>query len=65
MTDMTGTTAAAPSMPQIVAVLGAGLIGVSWATLFAAHGLTVRIWDPRNIGDELRDRITQFALVAA
>lgn len=38
---------------RTVAVLGAGLIGTSWATLFAAHGLEVRIWDPRDITDEL------------
>jgi ketoreductase RED1 len=30
-----------------VAVTGAGLIGISWAALFLAHGLQVRVCDPR------------------
>jgi 3-hydroxyacyl-CoA dehydrogenase len=30
---------------QAVAVAGAGLTGASWAGLFAAHGLTVRLYD--------------------
>ncbi len=47
--------------PRTVAVLGAGVIGMSWATLFAARGLTVRVWDPRDIRDELRESVTQFA----
>ena len=29
-----------------VAVIGAGTIGISWAALFLAHGLTVRVHDP-------------------
>ncbi|MGW0368293.1 3-hydroxyacyl-CoA dehydrogenase NAD-binding domain-containing protein [Streptomyces coeruleorubidus] len=29
------------------AVIGAGTIGLSWTALFAAHGLTVRVSDPR------------------
>ncbi|CAA9330920.1 MAG: Acyl-CoA dehydrogenase [uncultured Frankineae bacterium] len=33
--------------PRVVAVVGAGTIGLSWATLFAAHGLEVRVQDPR------------------
>lgn len=28
------------------AVVGAGLIGASWAALFAAHGIAVAAWDP-------------------
>ncbi|MFB6847828.1 3-hydroxyacyl-CoA dehydrogenase NAD-binding domain-containing protein [Streptomyces sp. NPDC056373] len=32
---------------RTAAVIGAGTIGLSWATLFAAHGLTVRVTDPR------------------
>jgi ketoreductase RED1 len=46
---------------RTAAVLGAGLIGTSWATLFAAHGLRVRIWDPRDIADELRTSVHQCA----
>jgi ketoreductase RED1 len=30
-----------------VAVIGAGVIGLSWAALFLANGLRVRIYDPR------------------
>ncbi|MGW7491712.1 3-hydroxyacyl-CoA dehydrogenase NAD-binding domain-containing protein [Streptomyces sp. NPDC054786] len=30
-----------------VAVIGAGTIGLSWAALFAGHGLNVRVTDPR------------------
>ncbi|MEU7479654.1 3-hydroxyacyl-CoA dehydrogenase NAD-binding domain-containing protein [Lentzea sp. NPDC042327] len=30
-----------------VAVIGAGVIGLSWARLFCEHGLTVRVADPR------------------
>ncbi|MFG2888297.1 3-hydroxyacyl-CoA dehydrogenase NAD-binding domain-containing protein [Streptomyces sp. NPDC048248] len=30
-----------------VAVIGAGTIGLSWAALFAGHGLQVRVTDPR------------------
>jgi ketoreductase RED1 len=46
---------------RTVAVLGAGLIGTSWATLFAAHGLSVRIWDPRDITEELPRIVTACA----
>ncbi|WP_249124503.1 3-hydroxyacyl-CoA dehydrogenase NAD-binding domain-containing protein [Saccharopolyspora erythraea] len=31
-----------------VAVVGAGTIGLGWAALFSAHGLKVRITDPRD-----------------
>nr|WP_042179028.1 3-hydroxyacyl-CoA dehydrogenase NAD-binding domain-containing protein [Kibdelosporangium sp. MJ126-NF4]CEL13591.1 3-hydroxyacyl-CoA dehydrogenase [Kibdelosporangium sp. MJ126-NF4]CTQ99277.1 3-hydroxyacyl-CoA dehydrogenase (EC 1.1.1.35) [Kibdelosporangium sp. MJ126-NF4] len=41
---------------MIVAVIGAGTIGLSWARLFAAHGLTVRISDPRpDLADAVAD----------
>lgn len=35
------------SLSGTVAVIGAGTIGQSWARLFASHGLTVRLSDPR------------------
>ena len=34
-------------MTRTAAVLGAGTIGLSWAALFAAHGMDVRVQDPR------------------
>ncbi|MDA3628729.1 3-hydroxyacyl-CoA dehydrogenase NAD-binding domain-containing protein [Saccharopolyspora sp. WRP15-2] len=37
-----------------VAVVGAGTIGLSWAALFAANGIEVRITDPR---DDLTDAV--------
>jgi len=46
---------------RTVAVLGAGTIGLSWATLFAARGLEVRLWDPRDIAAELQATVRQFA----
>ncbi|GAB2662935.1 3-hydroxyacyl-CoA dehydrogenase NAD-binding domain-containing protein [Saccharopolyspora gloriosae] len=39
-----------------VAVVGAGTIGLSWAALFAAHGLRVRLTDPR---DDLAQVLTE------
>lgn len=39
-----------------VTVIGAGTIGLSWATLFLAHGLTVRLYDPRNDLKEVADK---------
>jgi ketoreductase RED1 len=44
-----------------VAVIGAGTIGLSWATLFAAHGLYVRVQDPRpDIGPELDEAVSHY-----
>ena len=34
-------------MTRTAAVLGAGTIGLSWAALFAAHDIDVRVQDPR------------------
>jgi len=39
-----------------VTVIGAGTIGLSWATLFLAHGLTVRLYDPRSDLQEVVDQ---------
>lgn len=38
-----------------VTVIGAGTIGLSWATLFLAKGLSVRLYDPRNDLQEVVD----------
>jgi 3-hydroxyacyl-CoA dehydrogenase len=35
-----------PETIERVAVIGAGTIGASWATLFLAHGLEVAVYDP-------------------
>jgi 3-hydroxyacyl-CoA dehydrogenase len=35
-----------PETVERVAVIGAGTIGASWATLFLAHGLEVAVYDP-------------------
>ncbi|RWD41516.1 3-hydroxyacyl-CoA dehydrogenase [Mesorhizobium sp.] len=42
-------------LPKVVAVVGCGLIGSSWAALFAAYGLKVRVWDadPSNYESSL------------
>jgi hypothetical protein len=42
-----------------VAVTGAGLIGISWAALFLANGLRVRVYDPRpDLEKAVRDGVT-------
>ena len=41
-----------------IAILGAGLIGVSWAALFLHHGFDVQAWDPDpETRDELEERV--------
>ncbi|WP_158890572.1 3-hydroxyacyl-CoA dehydrogenase NAD-binding domain-containing protein [Amycolatopsis anabasis] len=48
--------------PKTVAVIGAGTIGLSWAALFAAHDLRVRVADPRpDLAEAVRDAIAEFA----
>lgn len=42
---------------RTVAVLGTGTIGASWTSLFLAHGLRVRAWDP---APGSRDRLQGF-----
>jgi ketoreductase RED1 len=53
---MTGST------PGTVAVIGAGTIGLSWTTLFAAHGWTVRVSDPRpDLAEAVAEGLRRFA----
>ncbi|MFG3272120.1 3-hydroxyacyl-CoA dehydrogenase NAD-binding domain-containing protein [Streptomyces luteogriseus] len=47
---------------RTAAVIGAGTIGLSWTALFAAHGLTVRVSDPReDLADAVTDALEQYA----
>jgi ketoreductase RED1 len=44
------------------AVIGAGTIGLSWTALFAHHGLTVRVSDPRpDLADAIAGALRTFA----
>ena len=44
------------------AVIGAGTIGLSWTALFAHHGLTVRVTDPRpDLAEAVEAALAQFA----
>lgn len=55
----------APSEPRwsTAAVVGAGTIGLSWAALFSAHGIQVRLTDPR---DDLESTVhEQLPMLAA
>ena len=49
-----------------VAILGCGLIGISWAALFLHHGINVRAWDPnpaaRNaLSEKVKAAMAQLA----
>lgn len=42
-------------------IVGAGTIGLSWAALFAGHGLTVTITDPRpDLADAVGEALAEF-----
>lgn len=46
---------------RTAAVIGAGTIGLSWTALFAAHGLTVRVSDPRaDLAGAVADALEQY-----
>jgi ketoreductase RED1 len=43
-------------------VIGAGTIGLSWAALFAAHGMSVRVQDPRgDVGPDVEQAVRHLA----
>ncbi len=44
--EKSGASEVLARYPEVV-VAGAGLIGISWAALFLANGLRVRVYDPR------------------
>ena len=49
---------------MIVAVVGAGVIGLSWAALFASRGHDVRLSDPRpDLSELLAATVTELATV--
>ena len=46
---------------KAVAVIGAGVIGLSWAALFAAKGHTVNVYDPRaDLAEQLAAKLPVF-----
>jgi ketoreductase RED1 len=46
---------------RTAAVIGAGTIGLSWTALFAAHGMTVRVSDPRpDLAEAIDTALAQF-----
>lgn len=46
----------------MAAVVGAGTIGLSWAALFSAHGMRVRLTDPReDLASTLREQMPMLA----
>ncbi|MEU2268326.1 3-hydroxyacyl-CoA dehydrogenase NAD-binding domain-containing protein [Streptomyces olindensis] len=47
---------------RTAAVIGAGTIGLSWTALFAAHGLTVRVSDPReDLAEAVSEALERYA----
>ncbi|PNG20155.1 3-hydroxyacyl-CoA dehydrogenase NAD-binding domain-containing protein [Streptomyces cahuitamycinicus] len=47
---------------RTAAVIGAGTIGLSWTALFAAHGLTVRVSDPReDLAEAVTEALARYA----
>ncbi len=51
---------------SVVAIIGAGVIGVSWARLFAQAGWEVRVTDPRSDLQEIVDKeLTGLAVTVA
>ena len=49
-------------MSGTAALLGAGTIGLSWATLLAAHGWDVRVQDPRpDLAETVEQTVRQYA----
>ncbi|MEU6344580.1 3-hydroxyacyl-CoA dehydrogenase NAD-binding domain-containing protein [Streptomyces sp. NPDC046977] len=47
---------------RTAAVIGAGTIGLSWTALFAAHGLTVHVSDPRpDLREATDEALSEFA----
>ena len=51
--------AAIPTDTQApVAILGCGLIGISWTALFLHHGIDVHAWDPNpDVRNALAERV--------
>ncbi|MFF7945683.1 3-hydroxyacyl-CoA dehydrogenase NAD-binding domain-containing protein [Streptomyces griseorubiginosus] len=46
---------------RTAAVIGAGTIGLSWTALFAAHGLTVRVSDPRpDLAEAVEEALARY-----
>jgi carnitine 3-dehydrogenase len=62
---VTGTAVRGPDAVRVVAVVGAGSIGASWAALAASHGLDVVATDPaasaeRYLHDTVRARLADL-----
>ena len=49
-----------PELNKRVAIIGAGLIGCSWAALFMKHGWDVTIWDRSpDVYEHVSDKIAR------